>query len=170
MKLITKETFKKIFAVYEDRYGRLFVRVSFRNNTIYLSFAHLYVSIGKFRGKMLKIGFVDYKIDCREDDEFGYRNKDKLRLKILPEYAESIKSLFDLAISEIQANKELAFQMFQNIREYAIIEEQQSIPVPKYVERVIDYSEIQLGSREYSEKEIQYLMKDAKKTQKKEPN
>lgn len=160
MKLITKKLFYQIFTVQPTWKGGKFVRVVFNESIIYVTLTYLYKSREAFKNDILRIGFVNYS------PQFDYF----YRLKILPEYEESIKNLFDLALSEIQANKELAFQMFQNIREYAIIEEQQSIPVPKYVERVIDYSKIQLGGREYSEKEIQYLMKDAKKTQKKEPN
>lgn len=170
MKLITKETFKKIFAVYEDRYGRQFVRVSFRNNTIYLNLGHLYASIGIFIETISKIGFVNCTIP---------NYNDKFRLKILPEYTESIKNLFDLAISDDKANVEVAYQIFQNIREYAILETPEPIvEVPKPIEtppEKVDFSKYKLGNVEYSEEERNNLIskkhyKKIKKTHKTQIN
>lgn len=172
MKLITKKTFNQIFAIYDRdrRIKRKFVRVKFLETAsiIRVNLGHLYTSAPEFAEKILKIGFVSRTLDPYAFD-----------LKILPEYAESIKNLFDLAISTNRDNVALAYQIFQNIRQYAIVEVPKPVvEVPKPIEvppEIVDFSKYQLGNVEYSEEERNNLIsksitKKVKKTHKTQIN
>ena len=166
MKLITKKTFNQIFATYYNRQGKkLFVRVNFHCGIMYVNLGHLYRARQDFEDKILKIGFHHWGVF--------------FRLQILPEYQESVKNLFDLAISDDKANVALAYQIFQNIREYAILEAPEPIlEIPKLIEvppEKADFSKYQLGNVEYSEEERNNLIsksitKKIKKTHKTQIN
>ena len=123
---ITKKVFNKIFSTYKKKetstffnydtkdweysteYVKKFHNVIFNEGVIYLD---CYSQI--FKASFLEIGFIE----CEWCFEGNYK------LEISSQYIESVKNLFDLILSTNTSNKELAYQIFQNIREYSKISE-----------------------------------------------
>ncbi len=121
---IPKKVFNKIFSTYKKKqtstffnpdtrdweysteYVKFFYGVTFYEGVIYLN---CYSQI--FKASFLEIGFLE----CEGRIEGNYK------LEISPQYIESVNNLFDLILSSNTSNKELAYQIFQNIREYSKI-------------------------------------------------
>ena len=79
-------------------------------------YANLKLVDEKFKRQIKRIGFVlEYNSFINNHQRTGLP---EYVFHIAPEYFESVKNLFDLALSPITGNVELAFYMFQNLRSF----------------------------------------------------
>lgn len=128
---VSRAAFDKIFLVNSiwsqnpetHNFGltRKFINVELIENGNYISFSkqlsfpkqRKYSNKTHFEHCLGKLGFVFVNLS-KTSAVYGEH-----RFYVAPEYWEMVKNLFDLAHSEVPANVELAFCMFQNIKSFA---------------------------------------------------
>ena len=109
---ISRKLFNEIFEVHY--YNNEFERIELDNEKLFIPYWNTLCTSFNFVKNLRKIGFKRYYNEERPLIFEGYA------IYIKKEYIDSIKNLMDLALSDDIANHNVAYQIFQNIKQYSI--------------------------------------------------
>lgn len=118
--IVSKKHFNHIFSrtINHDGNGFVFRRVHITKKK--MIFIHT-IKWGKLVNRNYVLNTKKFKHLCNLGFSHTHIKERYMvyELKINRQYIDSVKNLFDLALSDIEENRELAYQIFQNIKEYS---------------------------------------------------